>query len=252
MTLLTVENLGKSFGKLRAVSDLNLAVEQGEIRCIIGPNGAGKTTLFNLLTGLIKPDQGKVTFAGEDITGLEPRKIVKKKISRSFQISNIYTNLTVYQNIRVAILSDQKRSHIFYKPVSSILEVNKKVEEVLEAVHLFDQRGVVADKLSHGDRRKLELGIVLSLEPRLLLLDEPTAGMNATETDEAIKLIKDLVRRIGLTLLLTEHDMKVVFTLADTITFMHYGKVLCEGEPQEIRDNEVVKNIYLGGETCRF
>ncbi|MCF8043820.1 MAG: ATP-binding cassette domain-containing protein, partial [Desulfarculaceae bacterium] len=166
------------------------------------------------------------------------------------QVSNYFPNLSVFQNVRIAVLSRMRKSRIFYWPVSRLRDVNQRVGELLENFNLLSLAEVTADKLSHGDRRKLEISLVVAQEPRMLLLDEPTAGMNSTETESTIRLIKDLVTRLGLTLLLTEHDMKVVFSLADKITFMHYGQVVCEGPPEEIKANQDVKEIYLGGEVC--
>lgn len=248
MIPLRIDNLAKSFGQLRAVDGVNLQVEQGEIRCIIGPNGAGKTTLFNLITGLLKPDTGKVFFKDEDITGLPPHKIVRKSIGRSFQVSSIYPNLTVFQNIRVAILSNRSKSRIFFRPVSRFSDENDETADILQKMNLYEEKDMPSDALSHGDRKKLELGMVIAMKPDLLLLDEPTAGMNPTETESTISLIRNIARQLGLTLILTEHDMRVVFSLADKIAVMHYGKILCEGEPNEIRENETVRKIYLGEE----
>ena len=250
MSLLEVRKLSKSFGKLQAVSGLELSIDEGEVRCIIGANGAGKTTLFNLISGRIQPDSGQVVFAGEEISGMRPPRIVRKGLSRSFQVSNYFPNLNVFQNVRIAVLSRMRKSRVFYWPVSRLGPVNQRVTEILESFNLLSLAKVTADKLSHGDRRKLEISLVVAQEPRMLLLDEPTAGMNSTETESTIHLIKDLVTRLGLTLLLTEHDMKVVFSLADKITFMHYGQVVCEGPPEEIKANKDVKEIYLGGEVC--
>lgn len=250
MSLLEVRKVSKSFGKLQAVSGLELSIDEGEVRCIIGANGAGKTTLFNLISGRIQPDSGKVMFAGDEISGMRPPRIVRKGLSRSFQVSNYFPNLNVFQNVRIAVLSRMRKSRVFYWPVSRLGPVNQRVTEILENFNLLSLAKVTADKLSHGDRRKLEISLVVAQEPRMLLLDEPTAGMNSTETESTIHLIKDLVTRLGLTLLLTEHDMKVVFSLADKITFMHYGQVVCEGPPEEIKANNDVKEIYLGGEVC--
>ncbi|BEQ14736.1 ABC transporter ATP-binding protein [Desulfoferula mesophila] len=250
MSLLEVRSVSKSFGKLQAVNGLDLAIEEGEVRCIIGANGAGKTTLFNLISGRIKPDNGKVVFAGKEISGMRPPHIVRKGLSRSFQVSNYFSNLSVFQNVRIAVLSRMRKSRIFYWPVSRLEQVNQRVSKILEDFSLLPLADVIADNLSHGDRRKLEISLVVAQEPRMLLLDEPTAGMNSTETESTIQLIKDLVGRMRLTLLLTEHDMKVVFSLADKITFMHYGQVVCEGLPQDIKNNRDVQEIYLGGEVC--
>ncbi|MGA8830095.1 MAG: ABC transporter ATP-binding protein [Desulfomonilaceae bacterium] len=248
MSFLRIENLSKSFGRWRTVNDVNLEIRQGEIVSVIGPNGAGKTTLFNLISGRLKPDSGKVFFQGENVTGLPPHKIAKKSISRSFQISNIFANLTVYQNIRVPILAMRSKSPIFFRPLSSFGAENREALEVVEKLELKEQKDIVADLLSYGDRRKLEFGMAIAMKPKLLLLDEPTAGMNQIETEKTVSLLRKMATEFGLTLILTEHDMNVVFALADRILVMHQGSMLCEGPPEKIREDATVRSIYLGEE----
>ena len=252
MSFLRVENLCKSFGKLNAVDSLNLKVDQGEVVALIGPNGAGKTTFFNILTGLIKPDKGKVLFRGEDITGLPPNKIVKKSMGRSFQISNIFRNLSVYKNVRIPVSARESKSFIFFWPVEALRTINEKAIDIIEKMGLKNLENQNADILSYGERRKLELGMAIAVKPMLLLLDEPTAGMNPVETENTMYLIKELSERFGLTLIITEHDMKVVFSLAKRIVVMHHGKIVCQGTPKEIRENEMVRKIYLGDEDWLF
>lgn len=248
MSLLTLKNLNKSFGRQYVVKNFNLSLNENEIRCIIGPNGAGKTTLFNLITGRLSPDNGNIFFAGENITSHSTSQIIRKGMSRSFQVSNFFPTLTVFQNIRIAALSRFGFCHIFYRPVNSLKSINDEVDSILSTFQMKHLSNTVAEKLSHGDRRKLEICLVMMLKPKLILLDEPTAGMNRAETQDIIQLIKDLVEKQSLTLLLTEHDMHVVFSLSQRITFMHYGEVVCEGSPDEIKDHKDVQAIYLGGE----
>lgn len=252
MSFLKVNNLSKSFGGWLAVNSVSIEVEQGQIVSVIGPNGAGKTTLFNLISGRLKPDSGTVVFQEEDITGLPPHKVVRKSISRSFQISNIYPNLTVYQNIRVPILAMRWTSRVFYRLLKSFRKENQEALEVVRKLGLEDEKDVVADLLSYGDRRKLELGMAIAMKPTLLLLDEPTAGMNQGETRKAISLMRDMTKEFGLTLVLTEHDMNVVFSLAERIIVMHQGSILCEGSPAEIREDPTVRKIYLGEESWLY
>lgn len=252
MSFLKVDSLSKSFGGWLAVNSVSIEVQQGQIVSVIGPNGAGKTTLFNLISGRLKPDSGKVLFREEDITGLPPHKVVRKSISRSFQISNIYPNLTVYQNIRVPILAMRSKSRVFFRLLKSFREENQEALEVVRKLGLEDEKDVVADLLSYGDRRKLELGMAIAMKPTLLLLDEPTAGMNQVETRKAIALMREMTKEFGLTLVLTEHDMNVVFSLAERIIVMHQGSILCEGPPDEIREDATVRKIYLGEESWLY
>ena len=252
MSFLKIDNLSKRFGRLLAVNDVSLEIEQGEIVSVIGPNGAGKTTLFNLISGRLKPDGGKVSFKGEDITGLPAHKIVRKSIARSFQIANIYPNLTVYRNIRIPILSMRSRSRIFFRPIGSFEEENREALEVVRKLGLEEVKDLMADLLSYGDRKKVEFGMAIAMKPSLLLLDEPTAGMNQAETAKTISLMREMAREFGLTLILTEHDMNVVFSLARRIIVMHQGMILCEGPPDQIRQDATVKKIYLGEENWLY
>ncbi len=252
MSFLRIENLCKSFGKLNAVDNLDLEVNQREVVALIGPNGAGKTTFFNIVTGLLKPDKGRILFRGEDITGLPPNKIVRKSVGRSFQISNVFKNLSVYKNVRIPVLARESKSFIFFWPVEALNTINKKTVEIIEKMGLKNLENQNADILSYGERRKLELGMAIAVKPMLLLLDEPTAGMNPMETENTMYLIKELSEKFGLTLIITEHDMKVVFSLAQRIVVMHHGKIVCQGAPEEIRENEMVRKIYLGEEDWLF
>ena len=252
MSFLKIENLSKRFGRWHAVNSVCLRIEQGEIVAVIGPNGAGKTTLFNLVSGRLKPDSGEVFFKGENITGLPAHKIVRKSIARSFQITNIYPNLTVYQNIRVPILSMRSLGRVFFKPLRSFREENREALEVVRKLGLEKEKDLLADLLSYGDRKKVEFGMAIAMRPSLLLLDEPTAGMNRVETEKTISLMREMAREFGLTLILTEHDMNVVFSLAQRIIVMHQGAILCEGTPDEIREDATVRKIYLGEENWLY
>ncbi len=244
--MLRVEGVDKSFGDFMAVYGASLTVAEGELVAVIGPNGAGKTTLFNLITGLLKADEGRIVFKGEDITRLPPHQITRRGIARSFQIVNIFPRLTAFENVQVAVLSDQRRSSNLISPAR-----NLGVEEtnsILESVGLSDKTRSIAGALSHGDQKILEIAIALGNEPELLILDEPTAGMSPEETAATMELIKKLADTRGLTILFCEHDMDVVFAIAQSIMVMHQGRTLIQGEPEEVRSNKEVQEAYLGGE----
>jgi branched-chain amino acid transport system ATP-binding protein len=244
--ILQTTNLTKSFGGLAAVNRVDFKLLKGNIHAIIGPNGSGKTTFFNLLTGYYKPNGGKVVFKGEDITGMEPFKICKKGIFRSFQITAIYPKLSVLENVQIARFSNRGRSYTFFENAKKLF--NEEACGVIEEVGLLDQKDVLGGKLSHGDRKRLELAIVLSNEPEVMLLDEPTAGMSPEETRESMKLIMRIGEKRGLTILFVEHDMSVVFGYARRVTVFHQGGLLTEGTPDEVKANKQVQNVYLGGE----
>ena len=244
--MLRIEDIDKSFDEFMAVNGAGLNVGKGELVAVIGPNGAGKTTLFNLITGQLKPDKGKITFMEEDITNLPPYQICKKGIARSFQIVNIFHRLSVFGNVQVAVLSQQRRSNRLFRPAKSMGV--EETNSILESVGLLDKALNVAGSLSHGDQRILELAIALGNEPMLLILDEPTAGMSPEETIATMDLIKRLASMRGLTILFCEHDMDVVFGIAQSIMVMHQGRTLIQGSPEEVRENEEVVNAYLGGE----
>jgi len=242
--ILKTNLLTKKFGGFTAVDEVNFSVEEGEIRSIIGPNGAGKTTLFNLITGCLKPTMGEVWFGGKKITGLSSYEICRKGIARSYQITTIFPNLTVFENVRIA--AQRKKVYNFWSRAESIKEINEKTMSILEDIGLLEKKDFIASNLSHGEQRKLEVGIALAAEPKLLLLDEPTVGMNPPETKEMMNFIKVIHRSKKLTVVLVEHDMDVVMGLSDRITVMHEGKILAEGERDEIQNNEKVREVYLG------
>jgi len=242
--VLEVRDLDKSFDGFQAVSRVSLTVAQGSISAIIGPNGAGKTTLFNLITGHLSPDAGRVLFKGKDVTGIAPHDLCRLGMGRSFQRTNIFPRLTVYQNIQAAFLSHRGRGWNLFTPVDRLYR--EETEGLLESVGLLDKSGEVSGFLSHGNQKQLELGLALALEPEILLLDEPTAGMSASETRESIRLIEGIARERRLTLLFTEHDMEVVFSISQRITVLHQGRVIADGPPDVVRRDAEVRRVYLG------
>jgi branched-chain amino acid transport system ATP-binding protein len=244
--MLQVEGLVKCFDDFMAVNGANLTVGKGEIVAVIGPNGAGKTTLFNLITGALKRDKGRIVFKGEDISELPPYEICKKGISRSYQIVNIFPRLTVFENIQVAVLSYQRRSSNLFRPAQSIA-VNE-TKSILESMGLSDKEKSIAGSLSHGDQKILEIAIALGNEPELLILDEPTAGMSPEETQDTMELVKRLANQRGLTILFCEHDMDIVFSVAQSIMVMRHGQTIIQGGLEEVRSNKEVQEAYLGGE----
>ena len=240
--ILRTEGLSVRFGGLAALNNVSIAVRRGEIRAIIGPNGAGKSTFFNCLTGVIRPTGGRILLDGEDVTGLPPDRISRKSLARSYQITNIMLGATVLENVRIAV---QSRHHAWslLRHHSAYTDVLERARAVLDSVGLLDKQDELATNLSHGEQRNLEIGIALATEPKVLCLDEPTAGMSVTETHATV----DLIRRIAtdLTILIVEHDMEVVMGLAGTITVLNYGEVLAEGTPAEIQANPRVQEVYL-------
>jgi len=243
--VLEVKSLSKSFDGFKAVNNANLDVRKGEIVAVIGPNGAGKTTLFNLITGILKPDSGTVHFRGENITGLPSYEICRKRISRSFQVVNIFPRLTVFENVQVSILSREKRTWNLFTP-SSKLAV-EETNRILESVGLVQKKDRTTALLSHGDRKVLEIAMALGGDPEFLILDEPTAGMAPEETVRCIDLVKHLSEKLGLTILFCEHDMEIVFGIADRIMVMVRGATVVQGSCDEVRCNEAVQDAYLGG-----
>lgn len=243
--MLEVKSLSKSFGGFAAVNRANLAVEKGEIVAVIGPNGAGKTTLFNLITGVLKPENGKVFFKGEDITGLPSYEVCKKGISRSFQVVNVFQRLSIFENVQISILSRERKTWNLFTP-SAKLAV-EETNEILESVGLMGKKGRTTGLISHGDRKVLEIAMALGGNPELLILDEPTAGMAPEETSRCIELIKDLSGKRGLTILFCEHDMEIVFGIANRIMVMVRGGTIIQGSCNEVRSNQAVQEAYLGG-----
>jgi len=241
--IVRTERLTRSFGSLMAVAHVNFEVERGELRSIIGPNGAGKTTFFRLISGEMPPSSGRIWFDGREITGLPQHRVSRLGVSKSYQITNVFPHLTVLENIRVAAQT-YRLSFNFWGRAAALTAIRDKAGVILKEVGLWDKRALLAAYLSHGEKRHLELGIALSTDPTLLLLDEPTAGMSPEETDETIHLIRRIAA--GRTVILVEHKMKVVMNISDRITVLHQGQVLAEGSPAEIRANTRVQQTYLG------
>jgi len=240
-------NLRKEFGALVAVDNVNLKVNRNTLHAIIGPNGAGKTTFFNLLSGNLEPSSGRVIFKGKDITHQPDYRTIHYGIGRSFQITNIFPNLTVFENIRLACQALGSDNFNFLRDAMKIKRYQSRTWEVIQRVGLSDRAFSFARTLPHGDQRKLELGMILAPDPEVLLLDEPTAGMAAEQVPELIALIQEIQRDGNKTVMLVEHNMNVVMSVSDKITVMHQGRILAEGTPAEIAANSEVQTAYLGG-----
>jgi branched-chain amino acid transport system ATP-binding protein len=223
---------------------VNIAIKQRERHAIIGPNGAGKTTLFNIISGRFKPSAGSIVFKNQDITGRSPHLLNRMGIARSFQITNVFQEITVFDNIRSGVRCHQGLRYNFFKRPGQVEEITSRTKTIMEEIGLIDVSNVPASALSYGRQRALEIGITLSTDPELILLDEPTAGMTREETAGAIKMIDRVTA--GRTLVIIEHDMDVVFSLADTISVLHYGSILASGTPEEIKNDQRVKDAYLG------
>lgn len=244
--ILELKEIYKDFDGLEVLFGINLAIQEGERHAIIGPNGAGKSTLFNLITGKYLPSRGQIFFKGQDVTGTSPFKLNRSGMARSFQITNIFRTMNVFQNVRNAILSKNKIRYNMFSSLSRMDEVNRQTEKMLEQIGLVDRKDAVAGELSYGQQRALEIGLTIATNPDLILLDEPTAGMSSEETREAVKLIERVTA--GKTLVIVEHDMEVVFSIANRISVIYYGEVLASGPPEEIRQDQKVKDAYLGEE----
>ena len=245
MEMIRTENLTKRFGGLVAVNNVDLTIEENQLSSIIGPNGAGKTTLYNLLIGLIKPDGGQIYFRGKNITRYPPHRIVKEGIARSFQILNIFTELSLFENIRLAVQAERGHGLEVLSSTDSLDEVNERSFEIIKNIGLDGKEKIAAKNLSYGDRRILEIGIALASKPKLLLLDEPTSGLASRETGSMTNFIQNLAK--DLTIVVIEHDMNIVLSISDHIAVLHQGRVIAEGNPEEIRQNDEVQEAYLGG-----
>ncbi len=244
-SLLSVEGLHRHFGALAALSGVSLAASPRERRAIIGPNGAGKTTLFNLITGQLKPSAGRIVLDGEPITGLPPHAVARRGISRSFQRTNLFPRLTVIENLRLAAAADGRGSYNLLGSGARRRRAQiERAGETAEAVGLSARLGEAVGNLSYGEQRQLEVGVALATRPRLLLLDEPTAGMSPEETQRMTRMLEGLPREV--TLLIIEHDMDVVSSLAERVTVLHHGEVLVEGTFEEVRADPRVYEVYLG------
>ncbi|WP_353211233.1 ABC transporter ATP-binding protein [Rhodovarius sp.] len=246
MSLLRVEGLHKSFGGVKAVQGVSLAVAAGELLALIGPNGAGKSTCFNMLNGQIRPDAGRVTLAGQDITGLAPRAIWRLGVGRTFQITATFASLSVLENVQMALLSHQRRLMRLWAPLSA--EDPTPALALLERLGMAEQAARPCGVLAYGDLKRVELAIALANNPRLLLMDEPTAGMAPAERVALMALTARIARESGIAVLFTEHDMDVVFTHADRLLVLDRGRMLAEGSPEDVRANPAVREVYLGHE----
>jgi branched-chain amino acid transport system ATP-binding protein len=242
--VLEIAGLSKSFAGFRAVSEVSLTVETRQIAAVIGPNGAGKSTLFNLVTGHLQPDSGTVRLDGRDITGAAPYRLCGMGIGRSFQRTNIFPNLTVFENLQAAFLVHRGRGLNFWSLAESFYRDDTAA--LLGSIGLSGQEKTIAGTLSYGNQKQLELGLALASDPQILLLDEPTAGMSAGETHDTIRLLERIAEERGLTLLFTEHDMEVVFGIAQKIAVLHQGRLIAEGAPEEVRADPEVRRVYLG------
>jgi len=242
--VLELVGLRKHFGGVQAVNGVNLAVAAGDLRAIIGPNGAGKTTLFNLITGDLAHDSGVIRFGDTDVSGLPPHQLCRRGMGRTFQITSIFRRLTAFENVQTAFLTHHRRHYNVFRAARSLYR--DEALALLERVGLQEQAGKPSGILAHGDQRRLELAIALASAPRLLLLDEPTAGMAPRERHEIMALVAKIARDTGLTVVFTEHDMDVVFAVSSRITVLHQGAVLAEGSPPDVRANADVQRVYLG------
>ena len=241
-------DLRKNFGPTEIIRGVSLTIPLGERHAMIGPNGAGKSTLFNLISGRLAPTAGSIRFKGEDITGRKPYEINRRGLSRSFQVTNIFPRLSVWENIRCAVLWSLGYRYSFWHGINACADVRQRTEQILEEIHLADRRRIQAGVLTYAEQRALEIGITIAGGAEIILLDEPTAGMSHAETERAVALIRRLTE--GRTLLIVEHDMSVVFGLADRISVLVYGQIIASGTPEEIRGNPKVKEAYLGEEAA--
>jgi branched-chain amino acid transport system ATP-binding protein len=238
----------KSFGNVAIIRNINLSVAQGERHALIGPNGAGKSTTFNLISGYMAPSSGSVLLRGQVISGLPPYQINRRGLSRSFQVTNVFANMSVWENLRCAVLWATGHRYAFWKNIDNLPEVRDRTAQILADINLTPRRDVPAGLLTYAEQRALEIGITIAGGADVILLDEPTAGMSHHETERAVALIRRLTE--GRTLMIVEHDMSVVFGLADRISVLVYGQIIASGTPQEIRGNPKVKEAYLGEEAA--
>ena len=244
MNILETKGLYHDFSGLQVLFGVDLQVQEGERHAVIGPNGAGKTTLFNVITGTYQPSRGQVYFKGKEITGAKPHELTRLGMGRSFQITSTFNRLTTFQNIRLAILSKKAIRFQLFRKVDKMQDITRETDEVLKRINLDLERDLPAGMLSYGKHRSLEISLALATDPDLIMLDEPTAGMSRDETHHAVELIRRLTE--GKTVVIIEHDMDVIFSLADRITVLHYGQILASGPPAEIKQNQAVKDAYLG------
>ncbi len=244
MNALSLVDVKKNFAGLTVLAGVDLDVRHGERHAVIGPNGAGKSTLFNLISGRLRPSAGRILWRGADIAGRTPQAIARLGIGRSFQIINVFPRLSVADNVAGAVASKLGYRWSMARSMRSLLDVRRATDDILETVGLSARAAKLADSLSYGEQRRLELALTLALDPQLMLLDEPCAGLNAADTNAAVALIRRVSE--GRALLMVEHDMNVVFELADRVSVLYYGRVLATGTPAEVRDNKEVQAAYLG------
>jgi len=244
MNILETKGLYHDFEGLEVLYDINLQVKKGERHAIIGPNGAGKTTLFNIITGTYTPTAGRIFFRDQDITKKDAWEILRLGMGRSFQITNIFNDMTTFENLRLALLSKKGIRYNLFRKIGKMSGITEETEQLLKWIALEEERDIRAGNLSYGKQRSLEISLALATDPELVMLDEPTAGMSRDETRDTVGQIKRLTE--GKTVVVIEHDMDVVFSLADRITVLHYGKIVATGSPTEIREDQNVKDAYLG------
>lgn len=246
--ILTLSDVHKSFGDTQIIRGVNLELLAGERHALIGPNGAGKSTVFHLISGHYVPTSGRISFAGQDIQGASPQRINRLGLARSFQITNIFPKLSVFENLRLAVMRRHGVQNTLWRFIGSYPKVREETERLLEQVRLAARRDAIAGELSYSEQRSMEIAMALASDPQVILLDEPMAGMSHEETDYAVELIKQVTQ--GRSLLIVEHDMDVVFSLCDRISVLVYGQVIATGTPDEIRNNQKVKEAYLGEEVA--
>ncbi len=246
--ILTLSGVHKAFGETQIIRGVDLELRDGERHALIGPNGAGKSTVFHLISGHYVPNSGRIHFDGHDIQGASPQHINRLGLARSFQITNIFPKLSVYENLRLAVMRRHGVQHTLWRFINSYPKVREETERLLEQVRLAARRDAIAGELSYSEQRSMEIAMALASDPKVILLDEPMAGMSHEETDYAVELIKNVTQ--GRSLLIVEHDMDVVFSLCDRISVLVYGQVIATGTPDEIRNNQKVKEAYLGEEVA--
>lgn len=247
-SILQIAGLRKSFGDIEIIRGVDLDLAAGERRALIGPNGAGKSTLFHLISGNLAPTAGDIRFDGQRIDGCEPERINRAGLARSFQITNIFPRLTVFENIRIAVMRQERLQYSFWRRIASVPRLREATEQLLERVRLQGRADALAGEMSYSEQRSLELAMTLASDPKLILLDEPMAGMSSEETEYTMHLIRDVT--VGRALLIVEHDMDVVFQLSDRISVLVYGQVVATGTPDEIRQHRGVREAYLGDEVA--
>ncbi|MCJ7774597.1 MAG: ABC transporter ATP-binding protein [Desulfobacterales bacterium] len=244
MNILETKDLSHDFDGLLALNNVNLQIKEGERHAIIGPNGAGKTTLFNVITGTYIPSKGRIFLKGRDVTKAKPHEMVRLGMGRTFQITRTFSRLTAFENIRMAVLSKRGIRFNLFQQVGKMKSITEETDAILKRINLDGERDIPASALSYGKNRSLEISMALATDPEIVMLDEPTAGMSRDETHTAVELVRRLTE--GKTTVIIEHDMDVVFSLADRITVLHHGEILAVGPPKEIGENQDVKDAYLG------